>query len=438
MIENFYRPPDLVARLRQNLLGPYLDDFAGTLRDQQYAPSIIHRYLKGAERFGDWLVNCGLGVPDCHEANVELYRSQLPRDQFGDRPAHSSALPHLVSFLRAQNVVTHRAPTPDLSPSERWLARFELHLHDVAGAADSTVVHYSRTTRRFLARYGIAEPDWAAIRPAHLTEFVQREAAASSLLWRSSTATAIRAFLRFLVCCGEIRPGLEIALPLREQVKHSTLPRHLTPEQVKAALSVCRDGTLMGIRDLAVLLLLARLGVRAGEVAELCLDDVDWREGRLLIRAQKTRRERVLPLTRDVGSALTDYLAHARRRTATRSIFLQCAAPYAPLKGSPAVYHIAHKRLVQSGYPVGPRVGAHLFRHTVATRMVRSGASFKDVADVLGHRSLVNTGIYAKLDLESLAKVALPWPVSATTRIYFMPDLESLANVALPWPGGAR
>jgi integrase len=172
------------------------------------------------------------------------------------------------------------------------------------------------------------------------------------------------------------------------------------------------DGTALGRRNHALLLLLARLGLRAQEALSLRLDDIDWHHGVVVLRAQKTHRERQLPLPAEVGQALLDYLQQGRPATSCREIFLAHRAPYRPLQAASALTSVV-KRLLQKAGIERHSSGAHLFRHTAATQMVRGGVSFKEVADVLGHQSLQTTGIYAKLDLASLASVALPWPGGA-------------------------
>src|SRR5262249_36996029 len=160
---------------------------------------------------------------------------------------------------------------------------------------------------------------------------------------------------------------------------HATLPDRATAEQVAAVLACCKDDTPVGRRDYSVLLLLARLGLRAHEVARLTFEEIDWHAGVLLVRPGKTRRERQLPLTQEVGAALADYIQSGRPASSTRRIFPQAQPPHAPWSGASAVSQLVHRRLVQSGYPERPWRGAHLFRHTVASQMVNGGASFKDV-----------------------------------------------------------
>ena len=181
-------------------------------------------------------------------------------------------------------------------------------------------------------------------------------------------------------------------------------------EDVERVLAAYDDTTPQHLRDRAILLLLARLGLRAHEIVTLHFEDINWHEGWLCIRAGKTHRERRLPLTQEVGTALARYLRHGRPVSTRRQVFLQLRAPFRPFTNACSVSDLARRAMVHAGLTPTPRMGAHTFRRTAASQMVNRGASFKDVADVLGHQSLETTALYAKLDLETLAPVALPWP----------------------------
>jgi len=179
---------------------------------------------------------------------------------------------------------------------------------------------------------------------------------------------------------------------------------------VERVLATYDDPTPSHLRDRAILVLLARLGLRAHEIVTLSLEDIDWHAGWLDIRASKTHRERRLPLTQEVGTTLANYLRHGRPGSTHRQVFLQLRAPFRPFTNACSVSDLARRAMVRAGLPPTPRLGAHTFRRTAASQMVNRGVRFKDVADVLGHQSLATTALYAKLDVETLASVALPWP----------------------------
>jgi integrase len=202
--------------------------------------------------------------------------------------------------------------------------------------------------------------------------------------------------------------GIEGAIPPVRTWRHSSIPRHISPAEVERVIGACDPATPLGLRERAVVVLLAYLGLRAGELIRLKLDDVDWTEGCLIIRAGKNCRERGLPLSQEVGEALVAYLRQSRPTTPHRELFLRWRPPHRPLRSSVTITTLVSKVLKRAGVKVY-RPGAHILRHTLATAMARQGVTFKEIADVLGHCSLVSTGIYAKLDLGSLSKVAMPW-----------------------------
>jgi len=295
---------------------------------------------------------------------------------------------------------------------ECWLKDFDEHLSRVQGLALSTRRSYCFFVRRFLEGYcGPAGPDWSSVRGEDLAMFVHREASRLKRHARGGPATAVRALLRYLAFIGAIRAGLEAAIPRMPRWTHAALPRYLPAAEVERVVAGVLDDTPAGRRDHAILLLLARAGLRAVEVAQLTLDEINWQEGNLWIRSGKSHRERRLPLAEDVGAALCAYLEHGRPRCTARTIFLRVLPPFDPLRNSAAVCKIARRALTRAG--VSSPAAAHLFRHSSATQMIRMGASFKEIADVLGHASLKSTAIYAKLDLAALSRVSLPWPENA-------------------------
>jgi integrase/recombinase XerC len=296
----------------------------------------------------------------------------------------------------------------------KCLSDFDDYLLRVKGLAPGTRNGYCFWVSRFLATFcGTAPPDWSSLRGSDLAVFVQNEASRLKRNGRGVPGVALRAFLRYLSFLGTIQDGLHGAIPQRPRWKHVGLPRHLPAADVERVVTGALDGSARGLRNYAILLLLARTGLRAHEVAQLSLDDVDWTEGTICIRSKKTRTERKLPLAHDVGAALSDYLKHGRPACSFRTIFLRVVPPFDPFTGSAAVCRIVRRALTRTGILNTP-AAAHLFRHAAATRMLRGGATFKEIADVLGHASITTTAIYAKLDIAALSQVAMPWPESAS------------------------
>lgn len=409
MLEHFFVRSHVIARLRRGPLGPYMDDLATMLHRQGYAPSSIQSYLRTGDTFGRWLRRHGYIVSELDAAVVQRYVTGLMRYRSGHLPKAAEGLNHLLRFLQHQGVMRLWPAASSITPVDLWLAEYATYLDQVMGLAVGTRQGYLRMARRFLiACFGPAVPDWSALTAPMITAFVCQEATRRQGSGRQGPAVAVRALLRFLVFRGVIRPGLEAAAPLPPHWTHATLPLRLTPHEVERLLTTYADDTARSRRNRAMLLLLARLGLRAHEVVLLCLDDIDWADGRIAIRPGKTHQARSLPLPQEVGEALVIYLQGGRPPSARRQVFLQCRPPFQALTHR-AVWWVVRQAFQHAGLAPRPRTGSHLFRHTAASQMVNHGASFKDVADVLGHRSLQTTGIYAKLELETLAAVALPW-----------------------------
>jgi len=410
MIEHGFARTSVITRLRHGPLGAHLDTLATTLHQHRYAPDSIRRTLRACDQFGWWLAQHGYAIAEVDEALVERYLRTLPPPRVGRWPKAAAGLPHLLRLWHQQDLLPPRTSPPAQTDAAQWLGRYAQYLEHVCGAAPGTRTAYLRIVTRFLtALFGAGRVQWRTVSAQALTDFVRQEVATKHGGGRKLPSSALRSLLRFLVFSGEVTPGLEAAVPTPRQWTHATLPTRLTVEEVERALATCTGGRPTALRNRAILLLLARLGVRAHEVAALCLEDINWYEGQVRLHPGKTHHERVLPLVQEVGEAVAAYLQHGRPPTTSRHLFLSCRAPFHPLIDATAISRIATRALVRAGIAAHSRLGAHTFRHTAASQMVNHGARFKDVADVLGHRSLQTTGIYAKLDVEALAVVALPW-----------------------------
>jgi site-specific recombinase XerD len=414
MLDTYPIWPHIRARLEAGPLGPYLDGFVAALRQTGYSPGQIRRHLHAADRFGGWRRRHGIVATAIDEAIVARFIAGLGRYPSRARPRGrlrelASGVHRLGTWLWEQAIAPRHLGIAADTAVDRWLRTFDAHLGHVAGLAAGTRHTYLRYARTFLqARFGARAPAWAQLTADDLTEFVRVQAARLKPSASRMPVTAVRAMVRFLATTGAVRPGLTYAVPTVRQWQHTGVPAYLSPAQVTRVLAGCARATPVGRRDRAILLVLVRLGLRAGEVAALCLDDLDWRQGCLRVCAGKGRRERVLPLPAEVGQALVHYLRGRPTGAPWRAVFLRVRPPLGPVTAG-TVSDIARRALVRAGVGVVP-AGAHALRHTLATTLVRRGVTFKAVADLLGHTRLQTTAIYAKLDLDALARVALPWP----------------------------
>jgi site-specific recombinase XerD len=411
MIERYFSQAKVLIRLRSGSVGPYLPRFVSALEQRRLSRDTIRRYIRGADSLCRWLDGQGVAVVAANKSHIERYvlqHARLPDIYYTQGRLCKAALsvPLIATVLGEQGILSASAP---VSKADAWLTRFDNHLMRVHGISRDTRRGYVRYARRLIQSLQTSEPDWTVLNTKRICDFVFCQAARLKSGSCHLLVTAIRALLRFLSAEGVVDPNLHRAIPPIREWRHASLPQYISTEQLERVVEICRTPTASCLRDACIVLMMARLGMRAGEVRQLKLDDIDWVEGVIHIRAGKSRRERTLPLLEDVGNALSVYLRQERPQSAARSIFLTLLPPYRPLAWSTAISKISKRILKKAGIE-GPRLGAHRLRHTIATHMVRGGSSFKEVADVLGHKSLGSTGIYAKLDERALEQVALPWP----------------------------
>jgi len=288
---------------------------------------------------------------------------------------------------------------------------YKQHQRRTRGLRDQTLHGYERLVRLFVCRALGEDPvDPGCIRPSDVMEFLSSMRRQFSPRSMKAVRTALRSFFRFLRVQGLSDERLETAIPVVAHWRLSTLPRCLSDEQLAQVLSSFDISTPWGSRDRAIVWCLSTLGLRPHEIVELRLEDIDWRAGTVQLRTRKTGRGAILPLPRQAGRAIVAYLRKQRPGTTERRLFVQHVGPRrgAPLSTS-AVSEIV-VRALRRAQVEPPLAGAYVFRHTVASRMVRRGASLKEIADFLGHRCLDTAAIYAKVDLPALREVALPWP----------------------------
>jgi len=417
MIKDIFTSATVAARLEAGPLGSHLDLLATALQKQGYATTTIGAHLREAHAFGCWLREKHQ-LDEISELMLERYLADLSSQEEPLTPQRrqriTTAVRLLLKHLRQADVIaTPPAERLPQTEAQQWLIRYQEYLEKVSGLTSNTYQRYLFFAARLLetlSQQGVIE--WSAFTADKITAFLQAEVAPRKGSGPHAPATALRSFLRFLVSQGRLSAGLELAIPPIRRWSQSALPQRLGETEINRLLTFCADQTATGRRNYAMLLLLSHLGLRAKEVAGLQLNDIDWINGNLLARSSKPHCQRILPLPQDVGEALLSYLRNGRPQTTAREVFLSAVAPYRPFKTSQAI-SVTVKRLLARAGIKRQSAGAHLLRHTAATQMVNRGASFKDVADVLGHQQLQTTGIYAKLDLAALSEVALPWPGGA-------------------------
>jgi integrase/recombinase XerD len=352
-----------------------------------------------------WLQSHGLRPEDLTSETVEQFlRSRRRAGYTAWRSVHG--LVPLLGYLRRVGAAPTRTAPVAKTGRDLLLDRYAEYLRRERGLVAATVAYRLTVARRFLDMHAPSDrPDLRGLAASDVTGFVLRAARSRCIGSAKSLVSHLRSFLRFLYIEGLTRTPLAAAAPAVAGRRLTTLPRSLPPQQVARLLRSCDRRTAVGRRNFAILLLLVRLGLRAGEVAALRLDDFDWRRGDVVIRGKGQRQER-LPLPVDVGEALIAYLRRGRPHLACRNALLRVQAPQGPLS-SAAVTAIVRSASTRSGLPC---FGAHRLRHTAATEMLRRGASLPEIGQVLRHRSLMTTAIYAKVDRAALRELAQPWP----------------------------
>jgi integrase/recombinase XerD len=414
MLEELFRRPHHVRRLRANPLGALFDPLTELLFRRGHGPGVIHQYVRAVEHFGHWLGACYpvVAVKQVTTAWVRRFlQEHLPHCSCTagfprGRAMNLAALRHLLRML-AQQDPARLLPPP--SPHDALLAEYDHFLRQTCGLSEHTCIYRMRNARTFIQRqFGHNPPHLGRLRPADLQDYFRRHAGHLKPGSVAVLATSLRDFLHFLALTQGADPALAGAVPAAAQWPQERLPRSLSDQDLRAVLDHFDTRTATGRRDLAMLRCMSDLGLRVSEVVALTLDDIDWQSGVLAVRGGKGRRGRTLPLPAALGRAITAYLHHGRPTSADRHVFLRHRAPVAA-----PVTHALIRGVFRRAYAAATgrteSVGTHNLRHTAAARMRAAGQSLKGIADVLGHRCLDTTTIYIKLDIEALREVALPW-----------------------------
>lgn len=393
------------------LCSTHVNSFLTHLRSQGYAERTLRKKRSITSSFARWTEKKQLELNDLNESHLTAFIERLPMRCKPRVNFELAALRPFLEYLRAETGVPPSPQQTDSSPGDELKHRYMLYLRKERGLTENSLRVYLPYIHDFLneqiAKTGLISPgafDAYGVRDFLLDRVRNRSSEYSRLL-----ATALRSFFQFLYLRGETTIDLSLSVPTVRRWRQAQVHAFLSPEDVERILSVTDRSTPTGRRDHAILLLLARLGLRAGEIVALELGDILWRAGEIVVRGKGRLQDR-LPLLTDIGEALTHYLSQDRGAGMSRHVFLRMLAPRIGLAGPGAVGHIVRQALCRADLRSPSRGAAHLFRHSLATRMIRHGASMAEISEILRHRSQNSTGTYAKVDFEALREVARSWP----------------------------
>jgi site-specific recombinase XerD len=398
----------LFRRLKNGPHGQFVELYAARLVKDGLARQGTWRSFSLLGDLMSWVASSRSKLTDLDEGMVERYlrhRSGKQSIQPGDR----AALKRLLSVLREGGTIAPAAQPP-LTLHEQIFEAFSCYLRTERGLAPRSIIGHLPFIRQFLREVCPAgASDLGRIGQENVTRYIERHARDWSAESGKAMCWALRSFLRYLHHKGLNPVALAGCVPSIRRWKFANLPTYLSSAQVQAVLDGCNRATAVGRRDYAILMMLARLGMRASEVATLTLDDIDWRSGDMLIRA-KGRQRAKMPIPPDVGAAVVAYLRDGRPTSSCRRLFLRTLAPNIGFASGCAITMIAKTALDRAGIGGYAHHGAHLFRHSLATELLRSGATLSQIGQLLRHESHDTTRIYAKVDIEALRSLSLPWP----------------------------
>ena len=400
----------MAKKIQPTCLDTYFSSFEESLASTHMQRRALSNYRFQLRRFGRVLEAHGVEPTSLTLEIADRLARQVPFDR-----VNAVRIPNLVRrfvlHLISIGVAIPQPVSAAQIAKDKLLDDLEGFLLGQRGLSPSSVYHVKRYAVRFLDhRFGETVPDPSSIRHQDIVAFLEHIQKGKSLSMARTPASHLRCFFQYLFARGLTVTNLSSTVPKVHRIQNNRLPRYLPPTDIEAILEWVRRESSYGVRDYAMFLLMARLGLRVPEVMAIEIDDIDWRAGELLVRGKGKRRDR-LPLPEDVGAAISAYLRDARPSTVTRVLFVRSYAPYLGFKDSRIVSKILARACAALKIEMPARyLGSHVLRHSLATRMVRSGVALHEVGDVLRHKSRATTMIYAKLDIANLRSVAQPWP----------------------------
>lgn len=419
MVSNYYKDSRRIRLLYKSLLGKYMDDFAAMFSEQDYSRLLVKSYLHTALHFANYAV--WEGKTDISQLNHQLankfLNEHLPkcsceRMNSGKFANATVGIDYLMQFLIKRGLIDEPEIVVPQNQMSEILSRYDLYLDNLLGLCKKTRdVHRKRATL-FITwlkeRYG--KLNLKDINKNDILDFqIAIQDNRYSFDYKKTVTSCLRAFLRFLRWEHIIDEDLTPAVYSLIEWSLTNVPRYMPYDDVLLLLQAPDRNTATGKRDVAMLILMAHLGLRACEIVNLCVTDIDFRNGTILIHKTKTSKERIMPLTIEIAEILIDYVKNGRHSPKYDRLFLRTFAPYTPIATSPSVGTMIRKYIKEIGIKT-PTLGTHQLRHSLATQLINNGSTLKDVADMLGHSSIQSTGIYAKVQVERLKEVALPFP----------------------------
>ena len=409
--------PTLEDGRPERQLDNHIEPFLKHLRAAGYAERTLRKKRTVARAFARWTSRKQIAQNDLNDGHIAAFVARPPRKRKAHVKFELAAMRLFFGYLRGHAGLQRPPSQSDVSAADALLQSYKDYLRKKRGLTENSVHVYVPFVRDFLAaqttQAGCVSPE--SFDALMIQSFILDHTLGRSGEYTRLLCIALRSFFRFLLLCGQTLRDLSKAVPTARKHGQPVPPAFLSPDEVERVLRAVDPSTLSGRRDQTILLLLARLGLRAGEIVSLELDDIRWRAGEIVVRG-KGRTVDHMPLLSDIGEALASYLRQDRGVSTSRRVFLRMWAPRVGLTGPAAVGHIVRRALARAGVHRSGRGAAHLFRHGLATKMIRHGASMPEISEVLRHRSQTTTAIYAQVSFEALRAVALPWPTAGGNR----------------------
>lgn len=407
MLKDYFSDGKTIEKLKSGPAGPHLDAFSIWLENDGYKRRTIRRHIHGVGVFSVWAQNNKIFVNDFNTKSLDSFSSYL--SSYGclrcKNRKYSSIFigaRHFIRFLNISGITKDTIPVPSQKPP--LLNAFFQWMLNQRGVKESTLNNYCPVIENLLKTLGAKSGNFDAKK---LRKFVIDHSKRSGIGKAKIIVTSVRMFLRFLISIGKCDPGLEFIIPTIAGWRLSSLPDFIPSEDIELIIDACDPSIPLESRDKAIILLLSRLGLRAGDVAGLKIKDIDWTKGTILVSG-KSRIESLLPLPQDVGDAILHYLEYTRPKVNTNKIFITIKAPFVPISRK-VITKTAARSIRRAGIEA-PSYNAHIFRHSAATIMLQEGLSLHDIGKFLRHRSVETTAHYTKVDANLLKIVTMPWP----------------------------